>query len=276
MLSEIFDHFGLSEREAETYLRLLETGPVSVGELARGVQAPRSSLYGYLKNLNQHGLVAVTERDDGVQVWQAEDPASLKKLVTREVNKWQSLKSNLEQILPLLISKQSTLALKPKFTYFEGLDGVKQVLLDMLSYPGADTQAFWPIVDMLEILGDRFLADHNVARIKQGISIQAIWPQDRVVNINHKKFLGVGRSFLREIRRAPPGIDCSMGYWAYHNKVAFLSSRRECFAFLVESIELRQLLKTQFDLIWNMSEVILVDPSDTLEFLERYKLKNVD
>ena len=56
--------------------------------------------------------------------------------------------------------------------------------------------------------------------------------------------------------------------WAYGKKVAFVSSRRECFGYIVESAELRQLLKTQHDIIWEISEPIKVPLKYTANFLE--------
>jgi hypothetical protein len=50
--------------------------------------------------------------------------------------------------------------------------------------------------------------------------------------------------------------------------VAFISSKKESFGFIVESRELRQLLKTQFDILWQMSKRLEVDPKYTQEFLK--------
>jgi hypothetical protein len=62
-----------------------------------------------------------------------------------------------------------------------------------------------------------------------------------------------------------------MGYWAYHNKVGFISSRKECFGFIVESVELRIMLKTQFDVLSKISKPLVVDPRHTVSFLKELK-----
>lgn len=72
---------------------------------------------------------------------------------------------------------------------------------------------------------------------------------------------------LREVRKRQAGLDCSMGYWAYGNRVAFISSMQECFGFVVESAELRHMLKTQFEILWSMSKRIDVPIEATKEFL---------
>lgn len=59
-----------------------------------------------------------------------------------------------------------------------------------------------------------------------------------------------------------------MGYWIYGNKVAFISSRKESFGFIIESAELATMLRTQFEVLWKASKPITVDPKDTNLFLE--------
>lgn len=59
-----------------------------------------------------------------------------------------------------------------------------------------------------------------------------------------------------------------MGYWIYGNKVAFISSRKESFGFIIESAELVEMLRTQFEVLWKTSKPIKVDPKDTNLFLQ--------
>ena len=169
--------------------------------------------------------------------------------------------------MPELISKQKTDFISPNFQYYEGSEGVKQILKDAFLYRDIETETLWPIKDMIEVLGKDFFIYFNKRRIKQNISIRSIWPSDKAVDIKQNIFLGAGDGFKREIRIAPTGISCSMGYWAYKDKVAFISSKKESFGFIVQSKELRQLLKTQFEVLWKMSKPIKVEAKYTNEFL---------
>ena len=270
MLDRIFAKFGLGNKEVEIYLTLLEAGASTVGELSKKVDIPRTTLYSLLDSLAVLGLVVQGERD-GTKLWHAEPPTRVSELIDSRMNTWQETKEKFAGILTHLESRHVTDIVSPHFTYFEGREGVKNVLRDMLRYREIVTQAFWPIRDMIEILGEDFFNELNVRRIRQKLYTQAIWPKAKVVDIKRNIFLGVGKEFYREIREAPKGIECSMGYWAYHNKVAFVSSRQESFGFIVESAEFRQLLKTQFEVLWQMSEPIEVPVSETGRFLDRVK-----
>ena len=78
----------------------------------------------------------------------------------------------------------------------------------------------------------------------------------------------MGEEFLREIRVAPKEMDFSMGYWVYGRKAAFISSRAESFGYVIESEELVQTLKSQFELIWRLSAPLKVDKASTRAFLK--------
>lgn len=267
MLEDTFEYLGLGQNETETYLRLLETGPTTAGDLAKKIGVPRASLYGFLSKLTQKGLVRQSEKA-GVKLWQAEAPERILKLLNHQHRQTENIISSFEGILSELRAKQILDYVAPKFSLFEGVDGVRRILEDVLLYRDIVTQCFWPASQMMDILGNEYMAEHNRRRIRQNLYIQSIWPANRTVDVSKHPFLGVGDAFRREIRIPPQGVDCSMGYWAYDNKVGFISSRKESFGFIVESVELRQLLKTQFDVLWSMSKPLSVDSKYTSKFLK--------
>lgn len=269
MLDKIFYKIGLGEKEVAIYFTLLEEGASTATNLSKKVQIPRSTLYAFLEVLLERGLV-IQSLYDGTKLWFAQSPEVLVKLIDSELNEWSNIKTGFLNILPDLLEKRAIDISDPKFQYFQGIEGVKSILKDMLLYRDINTEAFWPISSMVDILGVSFFEALNVQRIQQNIYTKAIWPKNRIVDIEKNKFLGVGKEFRREIRIAPSEIDCTMGYWAYYNKVAFVSSRKECFGFIVESSELRTLLSTQFSMLWSISKPLNVSLEKTKEFLEKH------
>jgi sugar-specific transcriptional regulator TrmB len=267
MLDSIFKRLNLSAEEAKVYLVLLQSGDLAAGKLAKSSGFPRSSLYGFLSSLSDKGLVSQSE-ENGVKLWHAAAPEQLAHLIDREIDSWDEIKKSFEQLLPVLKGKQAHDAVAPRFQLFEGVKGVKLLLNDLLLYRDITTELVWPITEILTVLGEEYLSAHNRRRIRQKIFIKSIWPQDKAVDIKKHNFLGVGKEFQREIREAPPGFTCTMGYWAYENKVAFISSEKESFGFLVESKEFRMLMKAQFDQLWPISKNIEVPMSATKDFLK--------
>jgi hypothetical protein len=169
------------------------------------------------------------------------------------------------------MNKAGLNVIKPKFQLFEGTEGVQNVLEDMLMYRDCETLAFWPIKSMINILSEDFFRYHNKERIKRNLYTRAIWPREEAVDIHMNPYLGVGDEFRREIRLAPTEINFTMGYWMYQNKIAFLSSRAESFGFVIESQEMMIMQKAAFEVIWNISEKVKVDPVYTQAFLDQMK-----
>lgn len=267
MLDRIFAKLEINSLESRTYLALLEAGPSTAGRLAQALNVPRSTLYGFLAKLVSSGLAILTE-ESGIKLWTAQAPEKIARLLNNKTLEWQEAAETFQRLMPELEARKAKDFITPRFSFYEGVEGVRNILEDVLLYRDSVTQCFWPAKDMMEILGYDYMADHNARRIRQNLHIQSIWPSDKMVDIHKNIFLGVGSDFKREIRQAPPGVTCSMGYWAYSNKVGFISSRRECFGFIVESMELREMLRTQFQVLWAMSQPVTVDRKITGRFIK--------
>ncbi len=267
MLADIFKNLDLPEQAVSIYMQLLEHGPSAAGQLAKKLSLPRSTLYGFLENLLNKGLINQSEKNS-TKIWIALPPSEIARLIDDRVSDWQKTQLKFSSLLLDLEKRRQLDFSLPAFQIFEGVQGVQRILKDLLLYRDITSQAFWPAKDMLKILGADFHHQLNLQRIRQNIYTQGIWPADKLVDMRKHPYFGTGQDFKREIRQAPAGISTSMGYWAYADKVAFISSQKECFGFIVESRELRQLLKTQFDVIWQLSSPLSVDKKYTLEYLK--------
>lgn len=250
-LENILKEANFSEIASRLYLRLLEAGPTPARRLAENLNIPRPSVYDHLRVLIEQGLV--TEREENnIKVFAADEPKRLLQLMQEKTDRLQQQTEGLRKILPELTKKHSPL--EPKIKFYLGREGIRNVLRDMLWYENIETLAMWPIKDMLEIVDRDYLAELNRKRIRRGISIRGIWPQDQLVNLKDYQFLGVGPKHLRTMHLAPTGITWPMSYWLYADKVAFISSQREGFSFLVASADFAELQRLQFEFIWQATK----------------------
>lgn len=83
--------------------------------------------------------------------------------------------------------------------------------------------------------------------------LRVIWPKDKRLDTRKYPYLSSGEEHLRELRFAPKGMTWNMGYWMYEDRVVFLSSEKEGFGFVVRSKDFADLMKIQFEQIWQMS-----------------------
>ena len=267
MLENIFNALGLEPEEAKIYLFLLETGPIHAGDLAKKIGMPRSSVYGFLKRLQSHNLIVESQKQ-GIKVFSAESPEKINLLFRQRQESLAKNQELFKNLLPELKPKQSKKLITPKVQIFEGKEGLQGALKDMLLYYDMETQALWPIKTMVDVLSPDFFRYLNKERIKNNLYTQAIWPQNQIIDVAEHPYLGEGEAFKREIRLAPAGMDFLMGYWIYGNRVVFISSIKESFGFIIESAEMVETLKAQFEIIWKQSTKMSVNPAATQAFVK--------
>ena len=269
MIENILKTLNFDEEDIKTYLFLLETGPVPAGMLAKLLGTPRSSLYGLLKRLEDRGLIIESQKR-GIKTFSAENPEKLNLLFSQQIETLQKNQQEFAALLPTL-KRGGEKLVNPKFQVFEGQEGLQSALKDMLLYYNIETQAFWPQKKMIDMLSPEFFRYHNKERIKNNLYTRAIWPQEQTVKIKDHPYFGAGKEFKREIRIAPTQIDFTMGYWIYGNKIVFVSSRKESFGFIVESLEFAEMLKSQFEVMWGISKKLEISEADTASFLQELK-----
>lgn len=264
MIQKILKKLDLSDNSIQIYLRLAELGLSSARQLAESLGLPRATIYDNLKILSQNGLI-IEKQEDMKKIFGIDDPKNLEHLFDTKMEGLKKARAEIKKWLPKLNAGS---ALEPKIKFYSGIQGIKQVLSNLLWYENIETLTMWPISEMVEILGAEYLENLNRRRIKQDISIRGIWPADKAVNFKDCPYLGVGRGHLRQLRLAPKGMSWDMSYWLYADKVAFISSKAESFGFVINSRDFANLMKTQFETIWKLSKPIKPQPQYTDQFLE--------
>lgn len=265
MIDKTLEKLGLRNEEAKTFIYLLENGEQTAGNLAKKTGLSRPSLYGFLKKMQNSGLVIESQKN-GIKSFIASSKEKIQTILNEQIQELEKGKSDIEKIFSEI--NKGKLVTSPKFQFFEGKNGVQYVLKDMLLYRDINTKSYWPIKSMIDLLSEKFFYDLNKDRIKSRIYTQGIWPESQKLDVKKHPYLGVGEKFFREIRIAPKEIDFSMGYWIYENKVAFISSKKECFGFIIESKEFSEMMSSQHEAIWKISKTISVPDGDTKGFLD--------
>lgn len=252
MLHKTFQELGLSEYCHDIYIRLLEKGPLTARELAEFIGIPRPSVYDYLKTLVNLGLISESKNENKT-VFMVADVKNLERLLSDKIETLESEKFSIEKNLSKLKKSGS---FEPKIQFFHGLDGIKRVLSDFLWSQDTEVMAMWSSSRILDLVGYEFMEELNKKRIKRRIRLRGIWPSNRKVDFKKYPLLGAGPEVLRELRIAPREMSWDMSYRIYGDKVAFISSGDEMFAFIVYSRDFAQLLRTQFEVIWKVSKSI--------------------
>ena len=252
MFTKIFQELGLSEITQNVFNDLVANGATTASKLADRVGIPRPSVYDHLKILIKNGLVT-EKKEEYRKVFQIDDVRNIQELLTDKIKVLEAEKKQFELSLPSLLQKVAFL--EPQVKFYTGKDGVKQVMNHIMLNRNIETILFWPMSEMMKVLGSEYLQELNEKRIKRNIFLRAIWPTDKTLDTEQFPYLKAGEDTLRDLRFAPAGMTWNMGYWLYEDKVAFLSSEKEGFGFVVQSQDFSNLMKLQFEEIWKISSV---------------------
>lgn len=270
MLEDILEVFGLKGGDTKAYKSLLEFGSVPVGTLAKNMGVPRTTLYGNLERLYEQGLVAKSIQK-GITLYTAEPLEKIDLIYQKRIESLKKKQYAAKKLIPELEAEIGIHRFKPKIRQYEGQHELQAILEDMLLLEDIETLAFWPIDKMMDVMQDDFTHYHNKERIKRNISIRVVWPHQHSETTKKWPYLSVGSAFLREARLAPLNINFNMGYWIYGTKVAFVSSRAETFGFIVDSQEYTDLMRSQFEVMWNISNPYTFESPAADLFLESVK-----
>jgi len=261
MIVEKLATIGLTEAEVNAFIFLMENPEQTAGNIARKTNISRPSLYGYLKNLQEKGLIVQSQKNR-VKVFSSASKEAIDLVFSEQIKEFTGAQSAVEKMF-LDIQRGNKKVSPPKLQIFEGKKEMQHLTRDLLLHRNIESQSYWPIKSMLETLGDDFFKEFNKERVTRNIYIEAIWPEKQTVNVKKFPFMGSGGDFLREVRIAPKEIDFSMGYWIYENKVSFVSSQKSNFGFIIESKEFAEMMATQFRVMWKLSKKLDVSEKES-------------
>lgn len=260
-ITQITEQFNLTKEEESIFLCLLSYGEQAVSHISKNSKIRRTTIYGILsKLLSKHLVVEIIKNK--IKTYKVADKENIKKILDQKIQSTKHLQNSLDDVFSSLSLAHTT---KPEITFFEGKEGVQFVLNDLIIKKHIETESFWPIEKMLKVLGKDYFKFLNKERIKRNIYTRAIWPSSQIIDTKQHPYLGSGEAFLREIRIAPKHIDFSLGYWIYENNVAFISSQKEMYAFIVRSKEFAEMMRVQWQLIWQSSKPLKQKPSKSID-----------
>src|SRR5579872_4871706 len=118
----------LSEIEAKLYLRLLQTGPTSVRDLAQTVDIKRTTAYFYIDQLVEKGLIMKLVRGSKKLI-AANEPENLNILVEEKLKKANEVQQGFPTILKILNTSlpQKDNTNDAEIKYYKGKNGVKKI-----------------------------------------------------------------------------------------------------------------------------------------------------
>jgi predicted transcriptional regulator len=134
---------GMSDKESNVYLAMLELGPSSVQDIAKKAGVNRATTYVMLESLKRRGLMSSVERGKKM-VFTPESPEHLLTTVSQELHMVEDRKARIASVMPQFMALFNAVEDKPKVRFFEGEEGMAAAreVQQQLMQPGQSTSVF--------------------------------------------------------------------------------------------------------------------------------------
>ena len=247
----VLQHFGLTDKEASTYLASLELGPASIQKLSNCARLNRSTVHFVTDRLREKGLMGETRRGKKRLLF-AEDPDKFKELLQKDKAKVKRKESALNELLPLLEDRETSADRKPHVRFYEGtkgfydicnrsLDKAKKEILFMSSYTD-----FVKDADHAKYDDDRYVPK----RLEKGLKIRMLCFENRWA----QKHRANQKEELRDLRYLPPDFKFKSTFFIYGDEFSMMSSQAPFLGVVIESKELAHTMKQIYEMLWAISK----------------------
>ena len=243
-LEAILKDLDLPPTSSKIYRDLLEHGEATARLLSDRLKITRPSTYDHLAILRKKGLV-VERKVESKTFFAVDDVRHISQSLSEKIFTLKEHEKTFATMLPELL-KQGISA-TPTIKFFEGEAGLQHLFYDLLWSKGETVYSMWPHEEIEKHFDKEFLVRFNERRIKEKISVCALWPHSMKPK---ESYIWEGRDELTKRRYAKRGLLWKMGYTIYSDKVSFISSTQEVFGFIVQSKDFALLMKLQFDALW--------------------------
>ncbi|BBX64376.1 hypothetical protein MSAS_35500 [Mycobacterium saskatchewanense] len=241
---------GLEPKEARFYLAALSMDSATVAQVAEASQISRTNAYDIAKRLAQRGLLSLIEggshrggRAGGrpTTIVRAADPQHL-------LDEWSQRRRMLESLIPQLRAMYAKGGTAPRVRYLEGVSGIRTALFETLDWP-SPLRGVLSMRDLLTVPGVEAMDEYVAGRRERKLWLH-------VLRSPEKDLPGGWPSSDEDYRRTryvPAEYVFTMTMIIGDAAVAMISSKRESFALVVESVEFVEMQRNLFEVLWGVA-----------------------
>lgn len=251
MLEHILQEIGLSEKEAKVYLVCLKFPELGTSTIAQKATLNRGTAFVIVHELLKKGLVKKSINSD-VQRFSAVPPEELLEYVEKKQTALEYQRQRVEQLIPEFKNLAGAATSKPIFNFYEGKEGLQNLLSEMLRADHDELRHIKAIVSPAHLdhsVGSDFVAEFTRKRIKKRYHLSLLLAYD-----DHElKELGSDDTEFRTTRYLPELLTFPMTIFLF-DQTALLFSHSEHFGLSIDSNEYVKMQETFFDTLWAISK----------------------
>ncbi|MBU0957297.1 MAG: hypothetical protein KKF56_00655 [Nanoarchaeota archaeon] len=232
---EILKQTGLTEKEAEVYLALLQLGESPATRVSQIANLNRITTYTLLKSLHEKGFCSILDKNK-IQFFKPISPENILSLLEEKKNK-------IRTIIPELKSKQNQIQEKPETSLFEGKQGIVSMFDIILKDAEKNKEVLaYGNVSIAEKLIEYQSLHWRKTRLNKKIKIKAIIDKLPEYIKNNKE--------LREVKINKPLSKINTYTMITENYTANLTLKGELTGILIKNKQVADKERFIFNLMW--------------------------
>ncbi len=237
-ISSITATLNLNATQVAVYMATLELGEASILAISKKSGVQRSSIYNFLEELKVRGILIETRKKKRI-VYSAAPPRTLLELERTRLKEF-------EHILPELEAVENKSRHKPRVTFYQGVEGLKEVYADSLK-EGKPIQAFWDYENAEKAMGNYLETYYRPERKRRNIFYQGILRD----SLTTRESLKDDNKAFRESKFITKG-EFTTEINIYGNKIALMSFRANPpLGVLIEDKDIADTLRTAWENLWD-------------------------
>lgn len=245
MFIDLIEKTGLSKDQASVYSTLLEGGHMTARKIAQRTNLKRGLAYKVIDQLIELGLVEKNEKLSKIALFFPAHPHKLKEIIKRKETEIATANETLNGVMGKMISNYNLVSGKPNVQFFEGIQGIEQVVFDAIESGAREILEYLDDEAVLNTLPD-LNKSHVQARKNAGI-------KKRILAVDTPKTRERVQGFdpsVTEVRFIKtPAFATVMQI--YENKVSYITLHPErVIGVIIEGKEIFDMHKTLFEEQW--------------------------
>ncbi|MDO8648723.1 MAG: helix-turn-helix domain-containing protein [Candidatus Peregrinibacteria bacterium] len=241
---------GCNERESKIYVQCLQLGSASVQQIASKLGQNRLTVHSAVGQMIKKGFLFET-RKGKKRLIVAEEPVTLLRLVHEREQDVANLRGNVEHLVSVLSSLQSTDRSIPTVKLFEGVEGFKRMLEETLSARG-EILVFSNVDLFSRLVGEEHLEKYFRRRARKGIHTRLIFPPCSFADRVAKR----SKEFKIQVRLLKTAAQWKTGIFSWNDCIAIMSyTEQKLTCTIIENRDIASFFRNiNFDVIWKHAE----------------------
>lgn len=246
-LTSALIEFGLSEKEANVYLAMLELGPSSAQDIAKKAGVNRATTYVMLESLNRRGLMSSTERGKKT-LYAAESPEHIVHIMGGVVRTVQDKMSRLQSVMPDFLALFNAIEDKPKVRFFEGEEGVRTCREAIAAFAGKQEGRAIIHFDAATVQTAHVDEEQRLRLTNRLPSVRLVYSVDSGLQL--PTF-----SKMTQARRMPTeALPFKGELYIFETFVLVSTTKTKPMGVIIESADVATLFKSMFEIIWQQAK----------------------